>query len=106
MGHIYEWMEDEVHDFARDKGAEFDTIEFPWKENFDWDPASFARQNLVAILKDENEKAVGEVHFRIVINEMFGEMYEDLWRISRRSLKLKKEGGVQCERKTEARTGL
>ena len=41
-------------------------------------------------MKDENENKVGEVHFRIVVNEMFGEMYEDLWRISRRSLKLKK----------------
>ncbi|PIU51042.1 hypothetical protein COS91_06580 [Candidatus Desantisbacteria bacterium CG07_land_8_20_14_0_80_39_15] len=90
MGHIYEWMEDEIWDFARDKGVQFDHIEFPWNGNFDWDPASFARQDIVAILKDENENKVGEVHFRIVVNEMFGEMYEDLWRISRRSLKLKK----------------
>ena len=24
MGHTYDWMEDEICDFARDKGLEFD----------------------------------------------------------------------------------
>ena len=32
MGHIYEWMEDEIWDFARDKGVQFDHIEFPGME--------------------------------------------------------------------------
>jgi len=47
--YTYDWMEDEIGNFARNVGVEFDDIVFPWSGNPEWDPVTFARKNLVAV---------------------------------------------------------
>jgi len=94
MGHIYEWMEDEIYDFAKDEGIEFEEIEFPWKDNFDWDPEALARKDSVALLKDRSGNIVGKGHFKIVVNPNYGEPYEYLWIIDENSLRVEK---IECK---------
>ena len=104
MGHTYNWMEDEICDFARDKGLEFDDVIFPWKGNPDWDPVAFARKDLVATLKDKNGQDIAEVHFRIVVNPNYGETYEYLWKLDSLRIVSLKEGIEIKEKMVEERT--
>ena len=67
MGNVNDWMEDEMCDFAGDKGVEFDDVILPWKGK-----ATFARKDLVAILRDEDNRAVGKVHFGIIVSPDYG----------------------------------
>lgn len=86
MGHIYDWMEEEICDYARDEGIEFEEVMLPWRGNPEWDPKMFARKDLTAVLKDKNGQVVGEVRFRIVVNPKYGETYEYLWKIDEKSV--------------------
>ena len=88
MGNVYDWMEDEIGNFARDAGIEFDEVVFPWRGNPEWDPATFARKDLVAVLKDEDSRTVGEVCFRIIVNPDYGKTYEYLWKIDEKSVRV------------------
>ena len=99
----YDWIEDEICDFARDKGLEFDEVIFPWKGNPEWDPKTFARKDLTAVLKDKNGQAVGKVRFRIVVNPRYGETYEYLWKLD--SLRVSLKEGIEIKEKmVEERT--
>jgi len=93
MGHIYEWIEEEMWNRALDMEPRLesvlDVIVFPWSDDWDWDPAHYAKKNLIAILKDEAGNKIGELHFRIIVNPDYGEMEEPLWIIDEASVKLK-----------------
>jgi len=87
-----DWIEEEIHNLASDAGITFDAIEFPWEGDPFWDPSVFARRDLVAVLRDEKGKSVGEVRFRIIVNPDYGKEYEYLWIVDEESVEVVRKG--------------
>lgn len=95
MGHMYDWIEDVIWNHVLDLEPQLepvlDVIEFPWHRNgdWDWDPALYARKDLVAFLKDKSDNTIGEIHFMIIVNPCYGELEEPLWIIDEDNIKVK-----------------
>jgi len=88
MGHINAGMEEALQNVLVDTSVDYDHIIYPWEDNWNWDPAPYARKPLAAEAVDEDDEVIAKVHFEIVVNPDYGEMYEPIWIIDEGTIKV------------------